>query len=1458
VRHGSKVQEHQDKTHHGTEGRWTIASVKARGVLPYFSEKLKDPSAACVFTSTHAAFQLEELADRARRAASWDEYDRDFLASSAVRTSFDEICESWSNYSKPEVFERLKRVTVRTIDEETLRIMLESRLAVLVDGESPSTVASMLGGFALENVHRGLNAQDIWRFLESEGCRRRNWNKDPHVLAAIEGQNRRYFGSLQNEGIQGQLFERDEAEFALKKLRSDASKRGVMLAGEAGVGKSSVTPEIGRRLQDLGWTVLAFRIDRMEPVSTPDQVGENLGLPGSPANVLGAIADGRECALIIDQLDAVSLASGRHTQFFECINEIIRQSLTYPNMHLVLGCRKFDIYNDHRLRRLVGADGIAEVVTVKRLTNEKVREVVSSFGLDAARLSKKQLDLLSVPLHLNILSQLVSGANLNVLGFESARDLYDEFWKRKQALVRARLGRDVRWVQVVDKLCDYMNQYQTLSMPKSTLDEYEADLNAMVSEHVLTLQAGRCSFFHESFFDYAFARRFAARGLSLTQLLLDSEQHLFRRAQVRQVLLHQREENREKYIEDLSSLLSDNRIRFHIKSAVLSLLGGMTDPTVQEWDVLSPALDNTTHDLHVEVWNLLYQSPAWFKLVDSVGLIEKYLSDANPPERINRTVNLFRGVQRSLPDRVAELLEPKLDLSPEWNNRIAFVMQWADLSLSRRFFDLFIRAIDSGALDGVRGPVVSNSDFWDLSHDLPDKQPAGAAAVIGHFYNRCITTALETGSDATINIVRTIQNNARDGHEDYFLKSARGAPKVFVDEVLPVLLRVMDLTLQRFGEPPYRDGTWLFRHYNDDFGARDGLLNAMVEALSGLGLSDPKTFSEYASRLRETEFDTAHFLLLRAYAGCGKNFADEAANYLCENPARLSIGYNGGDQWVARQALVALTPHCSQDSLRKLEDLILAYYTPWERSAEGRAAYGHAQFTLLEGISPQYRSQRITKRLEELRRKFNKDTVEEPMGIIGGWVGSPINDDAASKMTDEQWLSAIARYDRDNVETKIVGDDLVGGSGELAGVMEGLAKQNPERFAKLALQFPDSVNIRYFEAVLRGVAEPGLNVEDALNLCRRCHKLASRPLGRWIPPVVARISESVLPDDALDIVAWYATEDSDPEEDLWLESDAGGGEPLFGGSIDTAAINCVRGTAAQALSRLLFPDAKRLGKLLPAIERLVNDKSIAVRASVSWTLIGVLKHDRDLAVRLFLTLCSVDDEILRATGVERFMKYGLRTHYKILEPILDRMLKGGNEEANLAGARLSSIVALFEEAARPLALACVSGSEALRRGAAQVFAANLIEARFRRFCEENLVILLNDESEKVRSEGARCFLKFEKDQIGDYSELVNAFITSKAYKKEHRNLFHALEKTTAQLPETTCLAAERFFDLAATDVADISTHASADSYTANKLIIRTYSQSKSPAIQSRCLDLIDRVSRVHALGLSEAIADYER
>ena len=166
--------------------------------------------------------------------------------------------------------------------------------------------------------------------------------------------------------------------------------------------------------------------------------------------------------------------------------------------------------------------------------------LTSSVWMQTRSISK-QLDLLSVLLHLKLLSELVTDEEIRALNFETAQDLYRRFWEYKQRVIRERLGRTVQWTRVVYALCDYMHEQQTLSTPEVAVEEWISDTDAMVSENVLVLENKRYSFFHEGFFDYAFARRFAGGSQSLLGLLLSDEQRLFRRAQVRQILLYLRD-----------------------------------------------------------------------------------------------------------------------------------------------------------------------------------------------------------------------------------------------------------------------------------------------------------------------------------------------------------------------------------------------------------------------------------------------------------------------------------------------------------------------------------------------------------------------------------------------------------------------------------------------------------------------------------------------------------------------------------------------------------------------------------------------------------------------------------------------------------------------------------------------------------------------------------------------------
>ena len=96
---------------------------------------------------------------------------------------------------------------------------------------------------------------------------------------------------------------------------------------------------------------------------------------------------------------------------------------------------------------------------------------------------------------------------------------------------------------------------------------------------MLIRQGSRISFFHEAFFDYAFARRWVGREETLVAFLLAGEQELFRRAQVRQVLVHScTAKPPERYVAEVEALLIEPSIRFHIKEVVLALAAGQGDP----------------------------------------------------------------------------------------------------------------------------------------------------------------------------------------------------------------------------------------------------------------------------------------------------------------------------------------------------------------------------------------------------------------------------------------------------------------------------------------------------------------------------------------------------------------------------------------------------------------------------------------------------------------------------------------------------------------------------------------------------------------------------------------------------------------------------------------------------------------------------------------------------------------
>ena len=510
-------------------------------------------------------------------------------------------------------------------------------------------------------------------------------------------------------------------------------------------------------------------------------------------------------------------------------------------------------------------------------------------------------------------------------------------------------------------------------------------------------------------------------------------------------------------------------------------------------------------------------------------------------------------------------------------------------------------------------------------------------------------------------------------------------------------------------------------------------------------------------------------------------------------------------------------------------------------------------------LEPSLLSERGVRRLQELQRKFDNPSLLEPRCMEWSRVASPIPESAASKMKDDDWLGAIERYSSDS-SSGDPGNFLVGGALQLSQLLEAQTKEDPARYANLIHRIPDDSNPAYFQAILRGLAGSDIDVELAVGACLRCHKIPGRPHGLWVTRPLEHFPSSQLPDEALEMVGWYATEHSDPDPKLvssnmtyFLD-----GEEVLRYEPVSVGINSVRGSAAETMARLLVQDERYLTFFEPYLKSMVKDPSDAVRACVAEALLGALRHNRDLAVELFVELCDADERLLATTPLQSFLKYAVPTHFTALETILVRMMKSSDETVATAGARWACYASLTVGEALPLATWCPYGAKAHRLGAAEVSAANLKLSAHRSTSEEILGRLFFDSEPDVRREAARCFYGFKGRELKEYENLIAEYVRSPAFESAYNPLFDALEKTTANMPEVVLMACERVFELAADKTGDISTAVAGTSSTIAKLIVRVYSRTSEFSIRSRCLDIIDKMSLFGALGLDLISEEFDR
>ena len=1458
-----------------TAGKWslnTLGNKNNKVLQAIFTQLIKNPKLQFVFVSGSDSPELRELTNRARDAINLEEFDKVFVDASSHRNNLNTLKKYWNDVDTATAYELLQRIEVRTIDEKGIKEKIDAVLSAFFIN-NPEDICDALRSFVVDSIHIPIDHSYLVSFLDNKGFKYRRLVKPNDALSLISEVTNRYTARTRRKLIQASLIPRSSTQELLTSINSNATG-GVdcVITGNAGGGKTACVTECVETLRvgSHPFTILAFRLDSIDTVSSTKKLGEDLGLEESPAFVLGTAAEAvsSEAILVIDQLDAISRTSGRSSEFFDIIDDLLREARGWRNkvkFHVLLVCRKFDWENDHNLPRLL--TGEHTHVSVTDFSLDEVKSILHKEGFKAEEFSTKQLDLLHLPQNLSLFLDIKLDT-VSELKFSSTTELFDHYWDQKRLAVNECLAHsDDYWNDIIQYLCGEMSATQRLSVLQEKLDKFPGKyLYQMASEGVLSYDGKRYGFGHETFFDYCFARGFVAQDESLTAFLKKSEQHLFRRAQVRQVLVYLRDADRERYCIELRALLEEGDIRNHIKALACAKAVEMPGPEEREWEVLAPWLNSEIEAIKSGmrnsdkfaslVWNQFFFSQPWFQVADEKGLIEHWISSEND-NLVDTAVRYVRFHQRHSGDRIAEVLEPFVDRGGNWPQRFNYIMQWADHGNSRRFFDLFLKLIDDGTLDNARGPLATNSTFWDLLHRMGSRLD-WVPEVVAHWLCRRHSIIKETKDGAGKPAWRDLISYD-DFSSDHIAKSANEFPEQFVQQVLPVVLQIAgDAVSQKNKKPPRRDAVWSTLIYRRHNSRKQDLRESTAVALQKLAKINSDCVGKILSELREHDTYIANFFLLQIYTAGAEHFADIAVSELCDETWRFNCGYSDSPYWIAAQLVKKIAPLCSESNRKKLENAILNYTPDWERTTGGYKVRGEATFALFSGIPIELRSRDGQAGYRELERKFGEN-VTPPQRLEAYMVGSPIEEPAAEKMTDEQWLQAIKKYAQDRSFS--LENPEKGGAAELAWMLKEFVKQDPERFARLSLNFPPDANPVYIERTLDGLRETDGYVELKLAVCRKAYSDLRHDCGKAIADVLGVIQDK-LPDDAVQMLDWLATEHPDPDKELSKEGVSNGQSDY--GDILTHGINTTRGRAAESIRNLILRDGSYVARFRSTVEQLANDESVAVRACVSSTLLAITKHDWEFALAQFARLIepvgnSCDDLLLSTHDVEQFINFALADHFGRLQNVIERILRSTVSETSKAGARLASLAVLYNhDKAEALVEEAIHGSPSQRLGVTEVAARNIGLDNCQTWSEQQLLRLFNDSDAKVRQEASTCFRSLEIQPLKSFENLIKEFCTSAAYSEDSSSILYALKEYPDQLPVITHMVCEKFLERFSSEARDIATQRSADVHLVINLILRMYHQHQQDEWGSKCIDLIDQMCLEGIDDIRTNLDDYER
>ncbi len=1273
--------------HNTKDADWTILRLINEGVLEQFLRQYRNtPECRLRLTSNLPAQPLNGLAEYARQAISTKEFTSNWTQ------QIEKDCKCISENLKAdcgELWEMLKKVECIHLTNDTADRYIWDYACQQY--QAPEKFISVIKDLIENNPSAIINYEKIQKKLEDNGLYHMSVISEKDILNEFQKAS----GTLRlyRSNIQGVHLERPETNHLFEWIKTTSESNQVaFLIDIAGSGKSVIMKDLLERLEKEGMPVLAIKADTLSSITNEDQLKSALNISDSPEAMLSLTGKDKTAVMLVDQLDALSQTFARSQDCLDLMIRLIGRVARIRNVRIVVSCRDFDRKFDPKLRQVTGQE-----FTIKPLDRPQIEEVLTKIKIKYEKLTSKELELLKNPQHLLSYTEVVSEKILRneaIESFATIQDLYHELWNLKVAHARNCPVDTSELQDTIYALVDNINATQQIHQPISVLDSYSNAVRYLQSAGILTAEGYKVGFFHQSFFDYCYARRFVSKHTSLAETIYSSDQGLFVRPQMVQTLTHLRGTDERLYLKELNTLMdySDSKkIRYHLTELLYSWFGQQRNLTMAEKEIGLQCIQTNTR-------LIIFLSGAkdnaeWFGIVQSNLNNLFQLAD----KEINQVIAFLISVMNEKGEEVFNALKPKIGSSSQWDDRI----EWC-LSQYKKW--------DSDTAANVLIEFCSNNPnpgdrINGIIYHLVDTNIELACKVSGIILERSFekwsketmpstdtTSILETGSNAN-NLSKAVKESfdfdkyARklmpfEWHwvEKLVIKASKDCPKLYIEIILPWLIKVLPKLVKDTDKDGWqRDAVFIWAFSSARSGEPSNyIIDGLKKSLENVADQDQPVFLSHSEEISQTSHLVLHQVLARVLISRSNRYALWALGYLLTDPIRFDIPeeLSGGN--ISRKLVAAIFPHLDAVQRGKLERAILEYYPSWEKEPDCKEYYGVGQLDLLFGVPDDLLSEKGRGRKQELQGKFPNRKPSKPTRPRSGMVRSPIPNDQCGIMSDEDWIKAMKKYDDSTGWGSPREDFLKGGVVELSRTFQVVVKEKPSLIS-LIERFDGSISSSYLSALIEGLGESSIEPHNLFDACRKVIHLrrSDSEIQRSMCRILEKRAKQEIPNDLIEYIREAALTSPDPEREMWQE-EASGGSKYYGGNPLDYGINTVRGHAVISYAICMSQNTKcNMEQLLSTLEEMAKDKSSAVRACLIHVLPNILHFDRSRIVKIFESAIKNRVELLKHNVSHDFIYYALYSHTHTMLKYIRIMAESENDKDCESAGQLAAL-ALFE------------------------------------------------------------------------------------------------------------------------------------------------------------------------------------